>query len=189
MSEQTAESTKQKISPFTWVIIGALAALMALIGWGLANNSGERPQVGEPAPDVQLTFFEGYGWNNQSEAMLSDMQGNIVVLNIWGSWCAECKHEADDLENTYRAFADQGVVFLGVAYLDIDSNSLEFLSDYDITYPNVPDRANVINDTFQFTGVPETVIIDKDGNIAAWTIGPVKAEGLAAVIDQLLAES
>ena len=47
---------------FTGAIILAIVGLLGLIGWGLANNSEERPQVGDPAPDVALAFFDGYGW-------------------------------------------------------------------------------------------------------------------------------
>ena len=174
---------------FTGAIILAIVGLLGLIGWGLANNSEERPQVGDPAPDVALAFFDGYGWETADAAMLSDMQGQIVILNFWASWCVECTYEADDLENTWQAYADQGVIMLGVAYTDIDSQSLEFLEEYSITYPNAPDLGGEISAAFHLTGVPETVVIDQDGRIAASTIGPVRAEDLAAVLEQLLADS
>ena len=174
--------------PFCWVIVLAVVALLGLMGWGLAQDSVGRPQIGDEAPDVLLTFFEGYEWNGQQTAMLSDMEGKIVVLNFWASWCVECTYEADDLEQTWRAYEEQGVIFLGVAYTDIDSQSLEFLSDYDITYPNAPDLGAEISEAFQLIGVPETVIIGRDGRVAISTIGTVRADALAQALDQLLAE-
>ncbi len=183
------DNTNQRSSSiFKTAIWISIVALLALIAWGLLNNSGERPQIGDDAPDVPLTFFANYEWDGQSAANLSDMQGQIVVLNFWASWCVECTYEADDLEMTWRAYQDKGVVFLGVAYTDIDTKSIEFLQEYDITYPNAPDIGGEIYETYHAAGVPETVIIDQNGQVAASTIGPIHANELAVVLDQLLAE-
>ena len=175
-------------SVFGWAIVLAVAAFLGLIGWGLAENSVERPQVGDIAPDVPLTFFAGYEWEGAPRLMLSDLQGEIVVLNFWASNCVECLYEANDLEQTWRVYADEGVVFVGVAYADIDSQSLLFLQDYGITYPNGPDFGAEVSNAFQLIGTPETVIIDREGRVAVSTIGPVRAEGLAQVLDRLLVE-
>ena len=182
------KGTERGVSFFSGAILLAVAALLGLMGWGLVQDSVERPQIGDEVPDVPLAFFEGYEWDGAQTAMLSDMEGEIVVLNFWASWCVECTYEAADLEQTWRAYADQGVVFLGIAYTDIDSQSLEFLQEYGITYPNAPDFGAEISEAFQLTGVPETVIIDREGRVAISTIGPVKADGLAQVLDRLLAE-
>ena len=162
--------------------------ILGLIGWGLAENSVERPQVGDMAPDVQLTFFGAYEWEGAPAVMLSDLQGEIVVLNFWASNCVECLYEANDLEQTWRAYADEGVVFVGIAYADIESQSLQFLQDYGITYPNGPDLGGEVSNAFQLIGTPETVIIDREGRVAVSTIGPVRAEGLAQTLERLLVE-
>jgi cytochrome c biogenesis protein CcmG/thiol:disulfide interchange protein DsbE len=114
------------------------------------------------------------------------MRGNVVVLNFWASWCRECRVEADLLEQTSRLYADDGVIFLGLAYADVEPKSLAYLKEYDITYPNAPDLGTNAAEDYEITGVPETFIIDKNGEIAHVQIGPISAAALNGIIQQLI---
>lgn len=166
------------------VVIGVL--LMA--GWGLLNSTAPRPEVGQPAPEFDLEFFNGYEWQDQPTASLSDMSGKVVVLNFWASWCVECRYEADVLENGAQKFAADDVVFLGVAYADVEPNSLAYMEEFNVSYPHAPDLGTDISDMFEITGVPETFIIGPDGTIAHVHIGPIDQTTLDGVISQLLEE-
>lgn len=170
------------------VIVGAL--LVGLLGWRLqqVGNSGP-PQVGERAPDMTLEFFDGYQWDGRQVADLSDMQGQIVVINFWASWCPECHDEAEEFERVYRKYKDNGVVFLGVAHSDLDAKSYEYLADYDITYPNAPDLRLAATDDYGVTGIPETYIIDRDGRVAYLAIRAMSEAELESVLNDLLASS
>ena len=192
-SEETAvEAASTTISgkknqPFgkllVWVTV---IAFLMVLGWGLVRATAERPDG--TAPNFEMQFFDGYEWQNRPEASLSDFEGKIVVLNFWASWCVECYLEADLLEETWQAYADKDVVFLGVAYIDVEPKSKAYLEQFNVTYPNAPDLRSTISSKYEVTGVPETFFIDKDGQVAQIKIGPVDEAYLTTVLDQMLDE-
>lgn len=183
--EQPKKSTRSFVTIFVWVgVIG----LLALLGWGLLQTNASRPEVGQLAPKFNLEFFEGYEWNGRPTASLDDMQGQIVVMNFWASWCVECRVETDELEAAWLKYADQGVVFVGVAYSDVEPNSIAYMEEFAVTFPHAPDLGTRISNDYEITGVPETFIIDQNGEIAHVQIGPISSATLDSVIGQLLAQ-
>lgn len=188
--EQTAEPKTERSgirwgTVLVWVVI---VALLGMLGWGLLNSTATQPEAGDAAPNFEMQFFDGYEWNDLSSASLEDMRGNVVVLNFWASWCVECRVEAELLESTWRQYRDQGVIFLGIAYVDSDPKSKAYMQEFDITYPNAPDLGTAISKDYRITGVPETFFIDKDGQVAHTIIGPVSANVLHNQIAQLISE-
>jgi cytochrome c biogenesis protein CcmG/thiol:disulfide interchange protein DsbE len=87
-----------------------------------------------------------------------------------------------------QKYADQGVVVLGVAYADVEPNSLAYMDDFGVTFPHAPDLGTDISQTYEITGVPETFIIDKDGVIRHVQIGAVNEAMLDQIIPELLAQ-
>jgi cytochrome c biogenesis protein CcmG/thiol:disulfide interchange protein DsbE len=164
----------------------AVFSLLVVLGWGLLQATAERPDG--TAPNFEMQFFDGYEWQDQPTASLSEFEGKVVVLNFWASWCVECLLEAELLEETWRAYADKDVVFLGVAYIDVEPKSKAYLEDFNITYPNAPDLRSVISSKYEITGVPETFFINKKGEITHIQIGPVNEMMLTSLIDQMLVE-
>jgi cytochrome c biogenesis protein CcmG/thiol:disulfide interchange protein DsbE len=174
--------------PFGTILIWVtVIALLLVLGWGLVRANAERPDGF--APDFEMQFFNGYEWEGHQNASLSDFEGQVVVLNFWASWCVECLLEAELLEDTWQAYRDKGVVFLGVAYVDVEPKSKAYLEEFGITYPNAPDLRSTISSKYEITGVPETFFIAKDGEVAHVTIGPVNETMLITLLDQLLAET
>lgn len=163
------------------LVVGLVVALLALLGWGLQAQAGGPAESG-PAPDFSLTTFEG------ETITLSDLQGQVVIINFWASWCPPCREEAPYLESTWRKYKDQGVVFLGVDYVDAKPNALAYLDEFDITYPNGPDIAQKIAKAYRIKGVPETFYVDKSGQLRGVQIGPLYPPTLDNKIDELLAE-
>jgi cytochrome c biogenesis protein CcmG/thiol:disulfide interchange protein DsbE len=187
-TEEQAGQPKRSIRWGRVLVWVGVFALLALLGWGLLNASAERPEAGVTAPTFDMQFFDGYGWNDLSSSSLEEMRGNVVVLNFWASWCVECRLEADLLQSAWAQYRDQGVVFLGVAYVDSEPKSLEYLQQYNIDYPNAPDLGSTISDQYEITGVPETFFIDKEGTISRVIVGPVSASVLHNEIGGLLAQ-
>lgn len=146
-----------------WVIV---IGILALVGFGLVNANRAPLQVGEPAPDFVLTTFDG------EQIDTKDLRGSVVVVNIWATWCVGCKDEAAELEQAYRMFKDRGVVFLGADWSDTETKALEYLEEFDITYPNGPDYEGRIHKAFRVKGLPETYIIGPDGRLTGFKIGP-----------------
>ena len=191
MTETTIEpTTSESRSPVRWsniLLWAVVIGLLAVMGWGLVNSTKPRPEAGQTAPDFDLSFYNGYEWEEASQSSLEAMQGHVVVLNFWASWCTPCRMEADLLEASWRQYQDQGVIFLGVTYADVEPNALDFLEEFDITYPNAPDLRSAISADYEITGVPETFFIGKDGVISYVHILPLDEATLDGNIKQLLA--
>lgn len=188
IAESEPVKVKRSVAWTTYLIWGTVIGILALLGWGLLNSNATRPEVGQTAPEFRAEFFDGYEWGERTSADLSDMRGQVVVLNFWASWCVECRYEADLIEQTWRQYADQGVVFLGVAYADVEPNSIAYMQEFNITYPNAPDLGTDIADMYEITGVPETFIIDQTGEIVDVVIGPLSESKLHGTLGQLLAQ-
>jgi cytochrome c biogenesis protein CcmG, thiol:disulfide interchange protein DsbE len=158
-----------------------ILALLALFGWKMFDSAQGQVKSGA-APDFTLSLFDG------SQLTLSNLRGQVVVINFWASWCIPCRDEAPLLEQTWRRYRDQGVIFIGVAYLDIDKEALAFLKGFNITYPNGPDLGTRIAKDYRIAGVPETFFIGTDGRVADLVIGPLTEDRLVNTIEILLQE-
>ncbi len=166
-----------------WKILafGGVLALLGLLGWGLVRvQAGPRAQ-GE-APDFTLITFDG------DEITLSDLTGQVVVINFWASWCPPCRDEAAYLESTWREYKDRDVVFIGVDYVDTDAEALAYIEEFDITYPNGPDLGTRISQAFRIRGVPETFFVAKDGTLRGVKVGPLFPPELEDRLEELLAD-
>jgi cytochrome c biogenesis protein CcmG, thiol:disulfide interchange protein DsbE len=181
-----AESAPQKRSPWFYVAIGVIGLFVVILALALFRTNQSQPTSG-PAPDFQLTLFDGYAGNaGKNPVNLSDLKGKVVVLNFWASWCIPCAQEAADLQATYEKYKDKDVVFLGVDWTDIEGDALNYLKRFGITYANGPDLQTRIGPRYHITGVPETYVIDRDGNVQFTKISPTTVAELSGVIDRLL---
>jgi cytochrome c biogenesis protein CcmG, thiol:disulfide interchange protein DsbE len=165
---------------FTFVL-----GLLALVAFQMKHNgplAAGQVGAGEFAPDFTLTTFDGVTYK------LADLRGKVVVVNFWASWCVPCADEAPDLENTWRHYKDQGVLFIGVDYVDTETAARAFMQRFDITYPNGPDLGTRISQAYRIKGVPETYFVDQAGRLAFVKIGPTTEAELRSVIDKLLSK-
>lgn len=184
MENLSEDRNKTKKLP-QWVVIVAFAILLgflALMGWGLRNAQQGPVQVGNTVPAFELSTFDGQKINT------GDLAGKVIVVNFWASWCKPCEQEAAELEEAWRYYQNSGeVVFLGVDYVDTETEARGYLEKFDITYPNGPDLRTAISQLFKISGVPETYIIDKNGKLAARKIGPfVSLNEITNMIDTAL---
>jgi cytochrome c biogenesis protein CcmG/thiol:disulfide interchange protein DsbE len=186
---------KRGLSLGSIVLLIGVALTVLVFGIALVRQQQGRPTAG-PAPDFSLTTFDG------QEFRLSEQRGKVVVINFWASWCGPCRAEAPAFESLWQQYKDQDVVFLGITYADNPADSLRFMEEYGMTYLNAEDgRSEVSKNLFHIQGVPETFVIDRDGNISRYfyflTDDTAAAPGdlqftttqLAQLIDSLLAQS
>jgi cytochrome c biogenesis protein CcmG/thiol:disulfide interchange protein DsbE len=166
-----------------WKVLsfGLILALLGLLAWGLRRTQAGQVQTGM-APDFSLTSFSG------ETLTLSELRGQVVVINFWASWCPPCREEAAYLEQTWRNYQDRGVVFIGVDYLDIETEALAYIEEFDITYFNGPDLRTKISQAYRIQGVPETFYVAKNGELRGLKIGPLIPPELDQKIEELLAE-
>lgn len=164
-----------------YLVLALAVFFVALLAYGLINAGDQRVEEGK-APDFTLTSFDG------ETLRLADMQGEVVVLNFWATWCISCKDEAVDLELAWQDYKDQGVRFIGVDYLDQEPLNLQWLEQYGITYPNGPDIQGRIYSAYGVGGLPETFVIDQQGNVTKAFVGATTRAALSAEIEKLLTQ-
>jgi thiol-disulfide isomerase/thioredoxin len=185
-------------------LAGAVAAVLALgaCDSGPIGNSGPgsngqsyvsgspgttvyRAASGPAVPRVTGTLLSG------SKFTLAQYHGHVVVLNFWGSWCTPCRAEAPYLAKLSRSFSTKGVRFLGVDIRDSPATAEAFQRDFAISYPSLNDPADEIaldfRDTVPPAGIPTTLVIGRDGRVAARVIGEVSYPGLRGLISRALA--
>ncbi len=182
MTDEFVEPQRSVKGPLARALIyGSLLGLLGLLGWGLLRvQAGPRSEG--PAPEFTLTTFQG------DEIVLSELRGQVVVINFWASWCPPCREEAAYLESTWRAYQNKGVVFLGVDYVDTEVEALAYIAEFDITYPNGPDIGTLISQAYRIQGVPETFYVAKDGTLRGVKIGPLVPPELEDRLEAMLAE-
>jgi cytochrome c biogenesis protein CcmG, thiol:disulfide interchange protein DsbE len=185
--EQAIPQPKQGLTLKKLVLIGG--GIM-LLGWviimAISLQHVESTQLqGSKAADFTLPLFDQF---EQEQVTLSELQGQVVVINFWASWCVECYKEAALLEQAWQEYKGQDVIFIGVDHLDTEKDALAYMAQYGITYPSGPDLGDKISHSYAITGVPETFFIDKDGNIAHVQIGPIEREMLYSLLDKLVAQ-
>jgi len=163
------------------VLLASFILVTIVIGLQLAQQNATQPASG-PAPDFSLTTFSG------EEFHLSQYRGRVVVVNFWASWCIPCRDEAPILQGLWDRYREQDVVLVGVAYLDTEQGSRDFIEEFGITYPNGHDAGTRISDAYHITGVPETFVIDQNGEVAFFIPAPIVEGQLDEIIQALLGE-
>ena len=165
--------------------IVVVVGFIAFLGWGLSNKTSVTglsgaTRVGKPAPEFTAQSFDG------ETIQISGLQGRPVVLNFWSSTCPPCREEARLLESASRDYGDDGVEFLGVNIQDFDGPAREFLEEFGVTYPNVPDRSGAVTIDYGVVGLPVTFFINAEGVVVGRWVGAIKNDRLRTAIDDLL---
>jgi thiol-disulfide isomerase/thioredoxin len=179
-----------------WPLLGLL--ILAGIAAGLIWQSRTGPQTGAgsylaspgvlntvapdqrlPGPRLRGRLLDGTSFDSAAWA------GNIVVINIWGSWCPPCRAETPELVQVANATHSQGVRFLGIDVRDNRAAAQAFTRAYHVPYPSIFDADNQTLLAFRGlppNAVPTTFVIDRNGRIAARALGRITAAKLTAVL-------
>ncbi|WP_238863706.1 TlpA disulfide reductase family protein [Kitasatospora sp. A2-31] len=184
----------------------AAAAALALTGCSSSGSSGSgdgqigfvsakgsnisKAEVGhrQDAPDLSGNTLEG------TPVKLADYRGKVVVLNVWGSWCGPCRAEADDLQRVWEKYKDQGVQFLGINTRDPEiANAVRFEQEKGVTFPSLYDPAGTQllkfpKGSLNPQSVPTTIVVDREGKLAARAVGGQTDDALESVLQPVLAE-
>ena len=162
--------------------LGISAALFAalFVGFAAPKSSEGLPLVGEAAPDFRLPTTDG------GNVSLTELRGEVVVLNFWASWCAPCREEAPLLEEVAGEFAPDGLRVLGVLYQDDPGAAREFERTYGLSYPTVVDAAGRVAIDYGIFGIPASFLIDRAGVIRERKLGPYSGAELRDLVRRYL---
>ena len=144
-----------------------------------------KSQRGQPV-SLAGTTLEG------QPLVISDWVGSVVVINLWASWCGPCRSEAADLEQVNRQLAPQGVRFLGLNTRDGLAAAQAFQRRFPTGYPSIQDADGALTLVFGDLGpaaTPTTLILDRQGRVAARILGPVEQAQLRDVVTAVLEEA
>lgn len=144
------------------------------------------PREGFTAPDFTLDLLGG------GEAALSDQRGQVVMVNLWASWCPPCRAEMPAIERVYQDLKTEGLVVLAVntTYQDSESAAAQFVAEYNLSFPVLLDRTGAVANRYQLRGLPSTFFIDRQGVIRSVVVGGPMAESLIrSKVQDLLEEA
>lgn len=149
--------------------------------------------VSEYAPDSRAAAVETTGKLFDGTSVSSaDWKGNVTVLNVWYAACAPCRKEAPDLEALYQEFKSDGVRFYGINVRDTAPTAAAFERTFGTTYPSFHDSDGgillALADHVPPRAVPTTLVLDKDGKVAARVLGLAEKSTLKALISTALNE-
>jgi cytochrome c biogenesis protein CcmG/thiol:disulfide interchange protein DsbE len=175
--------------------MGMLIILVLLLGSGwIALSAPEgstsgglipSPRPGFLAPGFQLETLD------RNELDLEDLRGQVVVINLWASWCPPCRAEMPALQHVYEDLKDQGLVVLGVHMTaqDSESKAAEFVREFGLTFPILLDRSGLVGKLYQSRALPTTFFVGRDGVIREVVVGgPLNEVTLRSNVQPLLEE-
>lgn len=153
-----------------WARVVAVAAVALTLAGTAACDGGAtsgRPSVGQQAPDYEARILDG------DVLRLASLEGDVVLLNVWATWCIPCTREMPGLEELHRRYAAEGLRVIGAS---VDRSSAEgqvrrFVQERDITFTILLDPDETVSARFRTIAVPETILIDRSGVIAYRWIG------------------
>ncbi|MGW1161266.1 TlpA family protein disulfide reductase [Streptomyces sp. NPDC002513] len=183
---------------------GAAVAALALSACGSGGTSGGSGQTNfitgkdgiatvkkgdrAAAPDLSGTTIDG------QKLDVASYKGKVVVINVWGSWCPPCRAEATNFVKVAQDTADKGVQFVGINTRDTSTEPARaFEKQYGVTYPSLYDPTGRLmlrfkKGTLNPQAIPSTLVLDRDGRIAARTLQPLTEEKLRGMLDPVVAE-
>lgn len=169
---------------------GGGGASNATAGQGFVAGDGSIALL-DPEQRVAAPDFTGVTLTNESFA-LAEHRGEVVAINVWASWCGPCRAEAPALEAVWTQNRADGFLLLGLNTRDSSTAAQGFVKTYAITFPSVVDTDGQIqllfSDSLPPQAIPSTVIVDKQGRVAARILGPTSQATLQGLVDALLAE-
>ena len=175
----------------------AVLGVVALLGAGLfaaVHFLGDElfpVKVGAQAPDFRASTLAA-GPAAAPEKTLADYRGQVVLLNIWATWCGPCRVEMPSMQALHKELGPRGLKVVAVSIDDAGTERKiqDFAREYGLTFEILHDPAGAIQKAYQTTGVPETFVIGKDGVIRKKEIGAANWNSASrrAVVQSLLAE-
>src|SRR3990172_3559006 len=146
---------------------------------GVSGGATSAPREGFLAPDFRLTLLGG------GEVALSELRGQVVIVNLWASWCPPCRAEMPALQEAYEAYRDRGLEILAVntTYQDSQAAAARFVLEYGLTFPVPMDQTGEVSRSYLLRALPTSFIIEREApkhRLSGTTLGSLVFYGLVA---------
>lgn len=148
-------------------------------------NAGS-PEDAIVAPPFSLPLIA----NGEGEVDLAALEGSVVYLDFWASWCGPCRLSLPALDTLYRELSGEGLVVTAISVDVVEEDALDFLERYPVSYPVAIDKTGAVPRSYAVNGMPSGYLIDKSGKVRSVHVGFRKGDEIAlrSEINALLAE-
>jgi peroxiredoxin len=163
---RTVELCSGGIGVFMRKIFLAVAILCFVLFFTACGQRPKVAEVGKLAPDFTLLDTKGKTWN------LTELEGQVVFVNFWATWCAPCREEMPSMQRLYKSLPVETFKMLAILNNDKPAFGEQMAAKLGVTFPILIDPDNKIGQAYGLTGVPETFIVDKQGVLREKIIGP-----------------
>lgn len=144
------------ICKFSRALAGLLLAVMVAF---VPFTTAHAAEMNEAAPNFTLKSLGG------KNLKLSEMAGNVVLINFWASWCGPCREEMPLLNALHNKYEPLGFAVWGVNVEEDSANAQGFLNNFPVDFPILLDNTNKVSKQFKVIAMPTTVVVDRDGNM------------------------
>lgn len=168
------------------VLLGVVALVALPKPSATAEPAGERSaipmEVSFPAPELELTDLEG------NPVSLQELQGTVVLVNNWATWCPPCKAEMPTLQAYFEDHHKKGFTIVAIDAGDTVDEIVQFVDDYGLTFPVWPDARMKAIAAFRNQGLPSSYVIDRQGIVRLAWAGAVSRDVLEKYVTPMLKE-
>lgn len=187
-----ASSVAAIAAPLLLVLAGCTGSAAVESGGGQGFVSGDgTAQVIDASDRTDLGEVSGTTLEGESLS-LEDFAGDVIVMNVWGSWCGPCRAEAPVLQQVSVDTKDDGVQFVGINTRDQEAAAIAFERNFGVTYPSLVDKNGELQLAFRESlpanAIPSTLVVDRDGRVAARVLGATTYSQLTDLVDQVASE-
>lgn len=153
-------------------MLGAAVVVLAIFAI-LQVDAGPSPLVrGASAPAFELRVLGAAEGTAEARLALDDLRGRVVLVNFWATWCEPCEREMPAMERLYGLLPRDEFEMVAVAIDDEEALVQGFQDDYELSFPIVLDLDQAVYQTYQTMGVPESLLIDREGRVIERYVGP-----------------
>lgn len=187
-TQNMTKNKRKKIIPF--ILLGLGLILIAASGYyilddvSVQNDLSTVPvQVNYPAPELTLTDLNG------TARSLADYHGQVILVNLWATWCPPCKEEMPTLQAFHNKYDDEGFAVIAINDGDPTPDVIQFVKDYRLTFPVWLDPTYIATEVaFKTLNLPSSFVIDRNGIVRLQWVGEINNRMLEKFITPIIKE-
>jgi peroxiredoxin len=150
----------------------AVSVVLGVIGFGVGAALLLTPEITRIEPGARAPDYQAENVVTGDSVSMRDYRGDVVLLNLWATWCPPCEQEMPSIERLHEELGPQGLKVIAISIDQLDSSDIrKWVEERGLTFTVLHDRSGRIQQVYQTTGMPESFVVDREGVIVQKTIG------------------